>query len=641
MKLIYSISLSILFLIPSLGFSQDKELEKANKKYEQMAYVDAIKLYEQKLEDGYESAELYEKLASSYYLNGDLSSAVDNYFKLFEVNQEVSPEVYFRYAHALKSIGEYSEADRMMETYKLKSGNKTINTENYLDKIRRQSGRYTIENLEVNSNVSDFAPSFYKEQLIFSSARDTGKYSKNLHKWDNNVFNDLFVGEKLDNGISVAEALKFSSKLNTKYEESTTAFTSDGKTVYFTRSNYVRGKRGKDSSDVTRLKILRAKLNDRGVWGDVEELPFNSDEYSVAHPTLSPDDTKLYFSSDMPGSLGLSDIYVVDIQIDGTFKNPINLGSQINTPGRETFPFMSNTGFMYFASDGHLGLGGLDIFVAKMETPNKLGTVYNVGEPINSQFDDFSFIINDAKKVGYFASNREGGKGSDDIYSFIENEPLMMDCIDEYTGIVVDSKTKAIIPNSLISLTYANDRIASVQTNNEGKFIIPEVDCNKEQYIVASKTGYVDSKRELISEFDKGQIIELDPVVPEVKKGDDLAKVLKLNPIYFDTNKSAIRTDAKIELDKVVAYLLQYPSVKIEIGSHTDSRGSDANNLSLSKRRAKSTASYMTSRGIDSERVTWKGYGESSLLNKCANGVKCSKNEHQLNRRSEFIILQY
>jgi len=641
---------TVLSLFVLIGYAQDRKLNKADKKYDSYAYINAIEIYEEVAEEGYKSKELFEKLGNAYYFNADLIKASKWYgelFKLEELEEAIAPEYYFRYAQALKAEKRYDESDKKMQEFSKLTGSdirgtKFIETRNYLDQIEEQSGRFRIENLGINSSYSDFAPSFYLENnLVFSSARDTGVAMRANHKWNARPFLDLYGAEVADNG-SLANVDKFSGKLNTKYHESTTVFTKDGNTMYFTRNNYYKGKYKKDKKGINKLKIFRATRED-GRWTNIEELPFNSNLYSVAHPALSVDEKKLYFASDMPGTLGQSDLFVVDINQDGTFGEPKNLGKGINTEARENFPFVSQQNELYFSSDGHIGLGGLDIFVMQLDDEEQ--TIYNIGEPVNSPVDDFSFIINTKTKKGYFASNRDGGKGDDDIYSFIQTKEIQWTCEQSIAGVIKDEKTNAIIPGANVKLfDKDNNELENTYSDEQGNYRFAKIlACNEVYFVRASKKDYNSAEQLVPKQEEPGLrevILLLEKEEVPFQVGDDLAVTLNIPIIYFDFDKSNIRPDAAAELEKVVVVMKKYPTLKIDVRSHTDSRGRDAYNKKLSQRRNVSTRAYIVSRGIDASRLIGAGYGEERLVNKCSNGVKCSEEEHQLNRRSEFIVTE-
>jgi outer membrane protein OmpA-like peptidoglycan-associated protein len=434
---------------------------------------------------------------------------------------------------------------------------------------------------------------------------------------------------------------KFGEDLNTRLHESASVVTKDGETLYFTRNNFVQGKYVKDEKGIIRLKIFRARMID-GIWGEIEELPFNNDGYSAANPVLSPDEKTLYFASDMPGTYGLSDIFMVTINDDGTFTTPQNLGANINTEGRETFPFVTKNEVLYFSSDGHPGLGGLDIFAAKIKRKDFSGKVLNVGEPINSRRDDFTFIFNELSKEGYMASNREDGLGEDDIYKFLEKEPLVFECVQQITGTVRDKISNNVLVGATVKvINENNEEILSDITNSEGNYSLV-LDCNQGNFVRALMEGYVPFEEYIGVSDGKPKIIDfyLERDIITAGFGDDLAKLLQLSTIYFDFNKYNIRQDSEVEVEKVIAAMEKYPSLKIQVNSHTDSRGPAAYNLWLSQKRAEATINYMISKGIGSDRLASEGFGETKLINDCYDGVKCSSEKHDLNRRSEFIILE-
>jgi len=629
-----------------MASAQDKKVQKADTKFTNYAYASAIQSYEQLVKDGYTEEEVYKNLGNANYLNANYEEASSWYGKLFSLKgADIDPEYMYRYAQTLKSLENYKESDTWMIKFKSARENDQRalafdENRDYLEQIEERSGRYELKNIGLNSKVSDFAPSFYEDGLVFSTARDSGLLSKNVHKWNNGSFLNLYKAAQ-DNQGNFTNVDKLSKKLNKKTHESSTAFTKDGNTMYFTRNNSDDGKFERDEDGVSRLKIYKA-TKENGEWNNIEELPFNGDSYSVAHPTLNNDESKLYFASDMPGTKGESDIYVVDINKDGTFSTPKNLGDRINTESRETFPFVTESDKLYFSSDGHPGLGGLDVFATDLK--NERGEVFNIGRPLNGEEDDFSYIINEETKKGFFASNRKGGQGNDDIYSFIEMTPLDFTCHTAITGIVKDQKTNALLTDaSVIVYDKDNKVVSSSQTDASGVFEM-EGNCSEGAYkVVATKADYEDSTKTFNTEKSEDvtrievMLVQLDNGAPI---GTDLAKYLNIEPIYFDFDKYFIREDAKISINKVLAYLNESPNVNVQVRSHTDSRANDAYNMTLSANRAKATADYLIEAGIPSIRISYEGYGETELNNGCSNGVPCSKENHQLNRRSEFIVVE-
>jgi outer membrane protein OmpA-like peptidoglycan-associated protein len=624
------------------GFAQKVAEKVADKKYEQYAYIDAIKTYERIAKKGYKSEEMFKKLGNSYYFNAELELAGKWYDELFSMTQDVEPEYFYRYSHTLKVTGHYAKADEMLLKFSEKSGAdsraKLFKTNrNYLSEIKANSGRYKIEDAGINTKYSEYGGAYYGNKLIFTSARDTGFLFQRKHKWSNQYFTKLYATEMVTD-TTLGTPVKFANKIRIPFHEATPIFTKDGQTMYFTQNNYLKGKKRENAKKITFFKIYKAKLIDKE-WSNVEELPFDSDNYSVGHPALSPDEKTLYFASDMPGTKGQSDIFKCIIDEDGNYGIPENLGSKINTEGRESFPFISEENELYFASDGHPGLGGLDIFVVEIAKDGSYKKIKNIGEPANSSDDDFGFLINSETRRGFLTSNREGGKGLDDIYQFLETKSLR--CNQELSGIVTDLESGIILPNTKVSLFDDKFKLLTTYLSDINGHYNFEVDCENDYYIRAEKVEYTtfEKRINILNETGKTEIpIQLEKTIKEVKNGDDLAKIFGIKIIYFDLDKSNIREDAAIELEKILDVMVENPTIKINIKSHTDSRASFEYNDQLSERRAKSTLEWLVKNGIDTGRLTAKGYGERQLVNKCSDDVPCSEDEHQANRRSEFII---
>lgn len=639
-----------LVLIASMSvYSQKLKEKKADKQYEKFAYIDAIKTYERLFEKGYKSPEMLQKLGNAYYFNADLEQAAKWYTELFALTQDVEPEYYYRYAQSLKAIKDYKKADEMLVKFNEKSGNDlraklAASQKDYLAVIKKNSGRYTLENAGINSEKSDYGSAFFGNKVVFASARDTGGLSARKHSWTNESFTNLYAADMGAEG-TLSKEERFGKKLNSKFHESTPVFTKDGKTVYFTRNNFLNGKKGKDAEKTTLLKLYKATL-EGDTWVDVTELPFNSNDYSVAHPALSADGKTLFFASNMPGTLGQSDLFKVAINSDGSYGTPTNLGNVINTEGRETFAFVSSENELYFASDGHPGLGGLDIFVSKAQDDASYKDVHNVGEPLNSSKDDFGFLIDNKTRIGYITSNRDGGQGSDDIYRFKENKKIEYTCEQQLAGVVTDQETGLPLANAKVTLSDASYKMLKEQiTDKDGKFDFGIVECGSKYYIKTEKPTYSTKETPVITDKETGKKfvpIELEKTVKAVKAGDDLRGAFKIEIIYFDLDKSFIRPDAALELAKILDVLEQNPTMEIDIRSHTDCRQTAKYNMALSDRRAKSTMAWLIAKGIDKSRLTAKGYGESQLVNDCGceptNASSCTEEQHQLNRRSEFII---
>jgi outer membrane protein OmpA-like peptidoglycan-associated protein/tetratricopeptide (TPR) repeat protein len=638
-NLVYAVFL-VLFVFK--GIAQTGTIANADKKYNKYAYIDAIATYEKVAEKGYKDEKMFQRLGNAYYFNGESAKALKWYDALFEMNEQQELEYYYRYAQTLKSTGDYAKADKMLELFNQKAstdkrGLLFEKNKNYLEQIKINSGRFEIADAGINSRYSDYGSSFLDNKLVFASARDTGGIAKVKFKWTNRSFTNLYSVElKADGSVGTPE--RFERKINSKFNESTPVFTKDRTTMYFTRNNFLNGTKGKDDKRITLLKLYKASYVD-DKWTDIIELPFNSDQYSVAHPALSVDEKKLYFAADMPGTLGQSDLYSVTINSDGSFGTPENLGAAINTEGRETFPFISGDNELYFASDGRPGLGGLDVFVSTIKSDSTFGEVQNIGAPINTKQDDFGFLLDSKNRTGFFSSNRDGGNGYDDIYRFSETRKLV--CEQVLSGTIVDDETNVVLGNAKVNLLDDQFQIiGEVVTGADGKYNF-KVNCGKKYYVRAARQDY--ETKEVVITIDKitgktDLTLALTKAICKVAVGDDLAKCFGIKMIYFDLDKSFVRKEAAFELEKILDVMKQHPEMKIDVRSHTDSRQTRAYNEKLSDRRAKATIAWLVKNGIAADRLTGKGYGETQLVNQCADDVKCSEEEHQANRRSEFII---
>ena len=643
------LNITLAFLCTTSLFAQhERELQKANDMYKNYAYVDAIKIYEKIAEKGYVNQEMLESLGNSYYYNAEYKNALRWYEQLFEEGKyNVKPEYYYRYAQALKSVGRYDESDKMMNKFAELTGNADTRAvlfeenKDYQEVIHSNSGRLELHPVSINTEFSEYGTALYGDKIVFTAA-NSGKTSKGgVSQWTGESYYDLYTADRDQQVLSNKKF--FSTTINTPFNESTAVFTKDGNTMYFTRNNYVNHRLGTDVENTILLKILRATKDSNGEWGNVVELPFNSDDYNVAHPALSPDEKFLYFASDMKGSLGESDIYRVEILGDNQYGTPENLGDIINTSGRESFPFVSKNNILYYSSDGIPGLGGLDIFAVKFYENGTVSKPINIGMPGNSADDDFCFVMDSETKVGFLSSNRPGGKGRDDIYSFYEEKPLVFDCEKMIKGVLKDSEKNDVIADGVIVLSDKTMKeVARQKTKEDGSFAFDKVDCKDLYYYLRAEIGdYVTTevKVDLSVEGDVFYEFMIKPREIAIDKDVDLAKVLNIKEIYFDFDKSDIRPDAAVELAKIVEVMRENPKMKIDIRSHTDSRGADSYNLKLSDRRAKATLEWMVKQGIERKRLTAKGYGETQLVNGCSNGVPCTDEEHQANRRSEFIIV--
>ena len=636
--------LAIISFLSNSGFAQKAKIAAADKKYNSYAYIDAIQTYERLAEKGYQSVEMFEKLGNAYYFNSDFEKAVQSYEKLYQLQSELAPEYFYRYAQSLKATGKEKEAATILAKFENKSSDdsrskRLKNNTDYLEDIKANVGIYTIENAGINSKYSDYGSTIVDNKLIFTSARDTGGVGQRKHAWTGEHFTNLYAAG-VNGELIPSNPVRYDANVNSKFHEATPVFTIDGNTMYFTRNNYLDGKKGKDANKVTLLKIYKATLvNNR--WTNVTELPFNSNNFSTAHPALSPDEQTLYFVSDRPGTIGQSDLYKVAINSNGTYGEPINLGVEINTEGRETFPFVTKDNQLYFASDGHPGLGGLDVFTTKINNDGSFGEVENDGAEVNSPKDDFGYYRDSEINKGFFSSNRDGGLGSDDIYRFTSKDK----CKQILKGIVTDSATGETLAGVQLILLNKQYKVIAETTSDASGYYTFDVNCRKTYFVRANKKDYTSKETKLRTAEVTGETkldIQLESSICRVAVGDDLGKCFSIKMIYFDLDKSNIRKEAALDLAKILDVLIQNPTMKLDIRSHTDCRQTAKYNMALSDRRAKATIAWLVSKGIDSSRLTGRGYGESQLINDCGceptNASNCTEEQHQMNRRSEFII---
>ncbi len=696
-KVLLSILLVFAFQITN---AQETDLDRAKKYFERTYYSEALPLYENAVENN-RSKEVIQNIADCYYFTNDLKSAQKYYrFLVKNFSKDLPADYYFRFAQSLKATANYAEANQMTKDYLAKSGN-TQALNNFesdlktLENVTAIGERFKIKNLEVNTANSEFGGTNYNDTFVFAGVKKELSMMDKVYKWNNEGYLNVLSIPLTNINAKDSIVSYFSDAVNTKMHDATPIFTADGKTMYFTR-NFTKknGKRDKNKAKVSVLQIYKAEMVE-GKWTNIISLPINNPDYSVAHPALSPDGKTLYFASDMPGSLGSFDIYSVEVN-GGSFGTPKNLGDKINTNRREQFPFVSKDGKLYFSSNGHEGFGSLDVFVSDINGGNYTKPI-NVGLPINTGVDDFAFAIDSDTKEGYFSSNRKGGKGSDDIYSILETKPLIVeDCMQYIAGTITDVDTKLPLEGAQVALFdfISKKDIQKVVVGADGKFNFT-VECEKGYVVKASKDGYTEDERTLTLQKDRKKINEASMelkslakiqeeeaiAITEQKKAEKAAKekaleeeklvaeqekkakeakkkekvkeilakeqdvveekdklVIKTEPIYFDYDLWYIRRDSKPILDKVIGLMNKYPDMIVEIGSHTDIRGGKTYNRILSENRAQSTRDYFIDKGISANRINAKGYGESQPVVKCANEESCSEEQHELNRRSEFVI---
>ncbi len=725
----------VIFSLALSTFGQESnlaKLKKANKQYEGFSYSKAIKTFEESADN---SITTRRKLGDSYQKVGDLEKAEEIYAEIVKSDKATAEDIY-TYASLLEENKKYTQADTWMEKFvsMMPQDKRAIaykkNKDAY-NQLLKDKGQFKIKNLDINSAQEDFAPVFYKDKVLFASSREGVKPIRRKWNWNKLPFLDIYQANKADN-YELSMAKRFEKrKFNKKYHEGPVAFNKEETKMWFTRNNY----QGKSTDGTIKLQIWSSEINEDGKWSKPVAFPLNSNEYSVGHASISPDGKWMYFASDMPGGLGGVDIYKIEIKEDGTYGKAINLGNKINTEGNEMFPMVHQDGMLFFASDGLAGLGGLDVFVAQLKDDGSIGKVMNLGTPINSSKDDFAFILDNSAKGGYFSSNREGGKGDDDIYSFTLLKPFTFGKIIKGTA---KDKKGNILADAIINLYDENGNVIETTTADANGQYEFQVEADKKFTLEGKKEKYFDGQNTadthteedvviadlvlekdpglslyaLITDKKTGEPLEnvtviltdnmtgtsetyITPTTGDLRKalqgkklGDrgsynltlqkegyftktvtyntefdhegqydvhanldlgmdpevkDLSEMVQINPINFDLNKYNIRPDAAKELDKIVEVMNKYPKMVVELGSHTDCRGSKAYNERLSDRRAKASAAYIKARITNPERIYGKGYGESRLLNDCAceGRVKsdCSEEEHAKNRRTEFKVI--
>jgi outer membrane protein OmpA-like peptidoglycan-associated protein len=635
--------IALILLFPIALFAQQRTIKKAGKQFENESYVSAIQIYERLAEKGMGSEQIYEKLGDANYFNANYIQAEKWYSKRYELKGIFSSDFLFRYGQSLKSAGKIAEAKVVLDQFDKENPNQ-IRVQNKNRSIAQQSIKkgsdvFEIQNINVNSKYSDYSSTFIGDTLLFASAKPRS-VGNQIYARTGQSYTNLYYAVKRADG-SYSKTALYSKNTFSIFHEASPVFTQDGKTMYYTQ-NELKENNQKRVVDGGRYKIYKSVFKN-GKWNNlgVQDI-FAKDSARVAHPAVTPDGKTLYFASDARGSFGQSDLFKVTINEDGSYTAPENLGTNINTEGRESYPFVTKDNILLFASDGHQGMGGFDIFAVDLNQKDALPV--HLTSPINSPFDDFGMYWNRNTNQGVFTSNRPGGQGDDDLYEFTNNalHPFAFEYNTRIFGKLTDKNTNQPLVGTVVLFDNFGREINRYQTNESGTFVFEKVNPNQTYRLQANATDYSPNETMVsvaIYDKEKEANIALDQDSYKIQQGLDLAKALSLRHIYFDLDKSNIRKDARVELEKIVEVMNQFPSIRIEIGSHTDSRQTKSYNQALSQRRAKSTLDYLVQRGINKNRLTAKGYGETQLINQCADGVKCSEAEHQLNRRSTFIII--
>nr|WP_299383869.1 OmpA family protein [Allomuricauda sp.] len=625
--------------------AQSTVQKRADQLFYKFAYAKAIPEYE-KMVTGKNAVHAYQRLAECYLMLRDFEKALP-YFKRFINEPETPTNYYFKYAMALKSSGQEKESAKWLKRYKKFHKNDArvkqfLKDGNLASVVFNSRERYEVEPVHFNTRYSEFGAFVHDGQLYFSSSRKEVA-SEDIYGWNNESWLDIF---HVTEGSTMDVPRKFKGEINSKFHESSLVFSTDYKNdtiVYFTRNSYFQNKESfftkkkedKNIEKLNNLKIYKGEKVD-GVWKVTRNLKTNADHYSNGHPTVNSSRTLLYFASDRPGGYGGTDIYYCKIHPRGGVGLPVNAGPIINTPGNEMFPYINNEGQLFFSSDGHVGFGQLDVFATIMDEEGVIKDVINLGKPLNSEKDDFGYYALDNGVDGYVSSNRNGGMGSDDIYRFKFIPSLMLE------GTVTDAVNLQPLDSVTISLydQKTGELVQQTVTNDQGRY---EMFVNRGQnYLIEAvrKTHphkHVYFSTQTVQRVTKTMVqnIELEPVM-------DVKVLAGLNKIYFDFNKSDIRPDAARELDKVVKLMSEtYPEMVIRLESHTDPVGSHSYNDKLSERRAKSTYEYLIAHGIPRHRIiSYKGYGKRKLINDCNGLEDCDQEQLELNRRTEFPVVQ-
>jgi outer membrane protein OmpA-like peptidoglycan-associated protein/tetratricopeptide (TPR) repeat protein len=611
----------LLMLISFSLLAQNKHTKTADDLFDRYEYVQAAKEYLVLVEKGKTDGYVYKQLGDCYYNMFNTEESAKWY--ALAVKKDQDAETYYNYVQMLKANAKYEEANIQMKIFAAKAptDKRAIDfnrNPDYLPSLIDKDKLFDVKILGINSDKSDFGAVLYNDVLYFASARSGGK----TYGWNDEAFLDIYKSDlKTDGSFSDPVPV---SELNTRFHEGSVSITADGNTIYFSSESFNSNLYEKDNKK--RLKFGQVHLfkakKEGGKWGEKIPLPFNDKKYSTSNPSIDKEGKVLYFSSNMPGSVGGIDIWKVAVNDDGTYGSPQNLGDIINTPGDESFPFITDENILYFASNGLTGFGGLDVFYMDF---NKKEGPFNVGKPVNTEKDDFALTYNVAKKMGFISSNRSG---EDHIYSSI---PV---CKGQIKVIVKSLKDDVILANSKVKILDEYSNVIGSQIANEKGEVVYDIECEKIYIIEAFKDGFITEKMPLAKSVAGLTTVEImmkpiDVIVTE--------KEIILKPIYFDFDKSNITMQGAEELDKLVYVMSQNLDLKIFAKSHTDSKGSDDYNFKLSDRRAKSTVQYVISKGIDPSRISGKGFGESELKIDCK---KCTDEQNAINRRSEFLLVK-
>lgn len=623
-----------------------KDLQMAKQAYNNAEFTEAAELYKSALSKKVpkdQKPDIYFNVAECYRRNHDYKNAEVWYGKAIKAKYE-EPVAVLYLADMKKAQEKYDEATVEYNNYaKLapsdSRGTQGVESCKLAQKWKDNPTKYAVENVAgLNTKFNDWGVAFNKKnfkEIVFTSSRE-GTTGNGVDGWLGQSFEDVFEAKQDKNGkwsTPTTLAQPFNSKMN----DASPASNNKYNLLYFTRC-------GEKKDKTQGCQIYVSKKKGATAWDEPTQIVLSADSFSCGDPALSPTEDTLFFASDMPGGQGGSDIwYVTFDKKKKEWGEPVNLGSAINTAGNERFPFLHDDGTLYFSSDGHLGMGGLDLFQAKKDG-KKWGTVANLRYPLNSSGDDFAIVFQGASAAGeymekgYFSSNRKGGKGGDDVYSFMLPPPCFT-----LQGMVRDEESNAAIPGAKIVLTGTDGTSFELVTDATGSYTVEckpaRLKMNTSFELVASKEQYLNNEGK--KQFNTVQLQESKDFVIDFKLKEVKKDPIKLPKILYDLAKWDLKPQYQDSLNGLIKTLNDNPTIVIQLRSHTDARGSNKDNETLSFKRAQSVVDYLISKGIAADRMTAKGMGEYELLNRCKDGVKCSEEEHQENRRTDFKIVSY
>ncbi|MEM9142580.1 MAG: OmpA family protein [Bacteroidota bacterium] len=623
----------------AVSAQEGRGLKKANRQYEAMFYQEAITSYLDLVGTAFESELLLERLANAYYFNAQYVEAVKWYDRLHDVRGNRMPwEVMLRYSQSLRASGNAEKAGRIYDAFKKLHDSEDVdlaNAEEYLQIISQNAERYTVTETSINSPNTDFGGFLQDGHFYFSSSREQSGRQKAVDPWTKQSTLDVFeVSYNRDTGV-FGQPKPLAIYGSPELHISSFVMDKTGKTAYFTRSVAPQNKGGTHI-----LKIFKAHYIE-GFWANTQELPFNSNAYSNAHPALSPDGKKMYFASNRPGGFGLTDIYVVELFSDGTFGDPENLGNKVNSKGRESFPFISGTNELYFASDGHFGMGGYDIYYYNLEDSDN-GNLLNVGLPVNGAADDYAFSIDFESQKGFFSSNRSG---KDNMYQFTEQIAIREYLGQKVRGSITDFGAGIPIRGVKIAVFDENGNLLGHTSTDAKGFYELDFKQPGNGYILSAQGPGFEGVDRLIDVV-KGVVqvdFSLKTHKPRMREATRLAErdgveYLDFDKVFFEHNSSFLNAEAKVKLLAISKMLIESPWLKVKINAHADMRGTDAYNDWLTERRGKRIKDFLAQLGISGDRLRYEGLGKKELLRPCNRLEDCDEEDHKENRRTVFLI---